>query len=248
MFFNLFKVLGLLIRWIDLILLTIILYILALLPRSWTKSFYPKLFWIWCRHFVRALNVDLKLSQHNIEPLPDRYLLIANHPSAFEDIGIPSLFDVYSLAKEGVRHWPIAGPISEAAGTLYVIRSNKDSRKEAYQNMIDALKSGKNLAVYPEGGCFGRRVHDFRYGPFDISRQSGVPILPIFLHYEAQDDFEWGNGQTLIDKIRHFMATKNNRATYHVYDAIDPKDFDSKEEYMQHVHDLYKKWETKYFD
>ncbi len=248
MFFNLFKVIGLLIRWVDLILLTLILYILAKLPRSWTESYYPKLFWIWCRHFVRALNVNLKLSQHNIKPIPERYLLIANHPSAFEDIGIPSLFDVYSLAKEGVRHWPIAGPISEAAGTLYVIRSNKDSRKEAYQNMIDALKSGKNLAVYPEGGCFGRRIHDFRYGPFDISLQSGIPILPIFLHYEAQDDFEWGEGQTLIDKIKHFMATKSNRATYHVYDAIDPKDFDTKEAYMKHVHDLYKKWETKYFD
>ena len=248
MFHNLFKIISLIIRWIDLIILTVILYLLALLPRAWTESFYPKLFWIWCRHFVRALNVDLKLSQHNTESIPEHYLLIANHPSAFEDIGIPSLFNVYSLAKEGVRHWPVAGPISEAAGTLYVIRSNKDSRKEAYQNMIDALNLGKNLAVYPEGGCFGRRIHEFRYGPFDISLKTGIPVLPIFLHYEAQDDFEWGDGQTLIDKIKHFMATKNNRATYHVYDAIDPTEFDDKESYMRHVHDLYKKWETKYFD
>lgn len=248
MFYSLFKFFSLLIRGIDLILLTIVLYLLALLPHRWTDTFYPKLFWIWCRHFVRALNVDLKLSQHNIDPIPERYLLIANHPSAFEDIGIPSLFNVYSLAKEGVRHWPIAGRISEAAGTLYVIRSNKASRKIAYQNIIDSLNSGKNLAVYPEGGCFGRRIHEFRYGPFDISLKTGIPILPIFLHYEAQDDFEWGDGQTLPEKLRHFMATKNNRATYHVYDAIEPEDFVDKESYMQHVHGLYQKWESKYFD
>lgn len=248
MFYNLFKFFSLTFRWIDLIFLTALLYFLALLPRHWTASFYPNLFWIWCRHFVRALNVDLKLSQHNIDPLPERYILVANHPSAFEDIGIPSLFNVYTLAKEGVRHWPIAGPISEAAGTLYVIRSNVGSRKAAYLNMIKAVESGKNLAVYPEGGCFGRRIHDFRYGAFDISLKTGIPILPIFLHYEAQDDFEWGEGQTLFDKIKHFMATKNNRATYHVYDAIEPSKFNNKEDYMNSVHSLYKKWEMKYFD
>ncbi len=247
MFYTLFKTIAMILLWIDLIILTLVLYLLAKLPRSWTQSFYPKLFWIWCRHFVRALNVDLKVSQHNIDPLPDHYLLIANHPSAFEDIGIPAMFDVFCLAKEGVRHWPIAGPISEAAGTLYVIRSNKESRKEAYQNIIDALRSGKNIAVYPEGGCFGRRINEFRYGPFDISLQTDVPILPVFLHYEAQDDFEW-QGQTLIEKIKDFLKTKNNRATYHVYDAISPENFQSKEEYMRYVHNLYKKWEARYFD
>ena len=248
MFYNIFKFFSLFIRWVDLILLTILLYFLALLPHRWTSSFYPKLFWIWCRHFVRALNVDLKLSQHNIEPLPKRYILIANHPSAFEDIGIPSLFNVFSLAKEGVRHWPIAGPISEAAGTLYVIRSDMKSRKKAYSEMIKVVEAGKNLAVYPEGGCFGRRIHQFRYGAFDISLKTGVPILPIFLHYEAQDDFEWGEDQTLLDKVKHFLATKNNRATYHVYDAVSPEQFENKESYSAHVHDLYKKWESKYFD
>lgn len=247
MFYTIFNTIGLLFRWLDLILITVLLYVLAQLPHAWTASFYPKLFWVWSRHFVRGLNVDLKLSQHNIDPLPDRYILIANHPSAFEDIGIPSLFNVYSLAKSGVKKWPIAGPISEAAGTLYVSRNSLKSRTKAYQDMIELVNSGKNLAVYPEGGCFGRRIQDFRYGPFDISLKTGVPILPIFLHYEAQDDFEWAE-ETLPDKIKDFLKTKNNRATYHVYDAINPKDFDDKKVYMKHVHALYKKWESRYFD
>ena len=128
MFYILAKSISLFFRWIDLLLISIVLFLLALLPTRWTQSFYPRLFWTWCRHFVRALNVDLKLSQHNINPIPKHYILIANHPSAFEDVGIPSLFNVYSLAKAAVRKWPIAGPISAAAGTLYVQRNSMKSR------------------------------------------------------------------------------------------------------------------------
>ncbi|MEE9447543.1 MAG: lysophospholipid acyltransferase family protein [Arenicellales bacterium] len=247
MFYSLVKYISLFFRWIDLVLISTALYLFALLPDAWIKPIYPTLFWSWCRHFVRALNVDLKLSQHNVDPLPKHYILIANHPSAFEDVGIPSLFNVYSVAKSEVRKWPVAGRISDAAGTLYVKRSSLKSRKQVHEDMIELVSSGRNLAIYPEGGCFGRRIQPFRNGPFDVSLRTGVPILPIFLHYEAQDDFEWDE-ETLMDKIKDFIKTQNNRATYHVYDAIDPKNFEDKNSYKEHVHALYKKWETQYFD
>jgi len=70
----------------------------------------------------------------------------------------------------------------------------------------------------------------------------------VFLHYEAQDDFEWRDPQTLIHKIWHFMTTQNNRANYYVFDAIDPKQFSSKEEYTEYTHKLYLKWQEKYLE
>ena len=58
--------------------------------------------------------------------------------------------------------------------------------------MVDAVNAGQNIALYPEGGCKGRRLfHEFKSGAFEVSMRTGVPILPVFLHYEAQDDFEW---------------------------------------------------------
>ncbi len=67
------------------------------------RPFYYSLFRFWCRSFARALGVDLRLHQKNTRALPKHYILIANHPSAFEDIGIPALFPVHSLAKIEVR-------------------------------------------------------------------------------------------------------------------------------------------------
>jgi len=249
MFYYVFRIIKIGLLWIDFIFLTTLLYLLSFLSKKLLSGFYPFLFRVWCKSFVRALGVDLKLNQKNLNKLPEQYILIANHPSALEDVGVPALFDVYSLAKIEVKSWPIFGRISEAAGTLYVHRESKESRAEAGQKIANGLESGKSIALYPEGGCKGRRIFEsFRYGAFDISIQTGIPILPVFLHYESQEDFEWAEPHTLIHKIWHFLTTKNNRATYYVYDALNPTDFSSKEEYMEHAHKLYLQWQAKYLE
>ena len=249
MFYYLARIFRIFALWADLFILTALLYLFSFLPRKLLGRPYYRMFRVWCRAFVRALDVDLKLHQKNLNPVPRQYILIANHPSAFEDVGIPALFEVHSLAKEEVRDWWIVGRISEAAGTLYVKRESKDSRRAAAENLVREVQQGKNVALYPEGGCKGKRIFEsFRYGAFDVSMQTGVPVLPVFLHYEAQDDFEWRDPHTLIDKLFHFLNTKNNTANYYVFDAIDPAQFETKEEFTEHAWNLYKQWQKKYLE
>jgi 1-acyl-sn-glycerol-3-phosphate acyltransferase len=237
---------------IELVVFNQLLYIMTLLPAFLVRRmqpFYFVMLRLWSKLFVQALGVNLHLHEKNIKPLPDHYILVANHPSAFEDVGIPALFPVLSLAKAGVRDWWFAGRITWAGGNLFVKRDDRESRKRAYQELIDTVNAGHNVAVYPEGGCKGRRIFEtFRYGPFDISIKTGVPILPVFLHYEMQDVFEWRKPQTLLHKLWHFLWAQNKRANYYVYDAIDPSQFKDKVEYMEYVHNLYLKWQARYLD
>ncbi|MDX1811688.1 MAG: lysophospholipid acyltransferase family protein [Gammaproteobacteria bacterium] len=249
MFYYIIRFIWRLFLILDFVILTAFLYLLTYLPKSLLKTFYHKLFRIWCWAFSRALGIDLKIHQKYKGRLPDQYLLIANHPSAFEDIGVPALFNVYSLAKIEVKKWFVVGKISEAAGTLYVHRESKESRNAAAEEIAAQLKSGKNIALYPEGGCKGRRIFQtFFYGAFDISLRTGIPILPVFLHYEAQEDFEWQAPYTLMDKIRHFLTTKNNRVNYYVFDPLNPEDFENKQQFMEYTHALYLKWQAKYLE
>ena len=232
----------------DFIALTAILWLLSWLP--WPGR-HPaaRLFHAWCRSFVRALGVDLRLHQKNRKRLPGRYILIANHPAAFEDIGIPALFDVVSLAKAQVADWFIVGRISQAGGTLYFDRDDPASRDQAIETMVNAVNAGHNIALYPEGGCKGRRLyHEFKSGAFEVSMRTGVPILPVFLHYEAQDDFEWQPPYTLPDKIRHMLFTVNNRANYYVFDPLDPKDFADKYAMKAAAYEKYVDWNEKYLE
>ncbi len=234
--------------WIDFVLFTTLLYLLTYLP--W-RAPHPvaRLFHAWCRSFVRALDVDLRLHQHNLRPLPKHFILIANHPSAFEDIGIPALFDVVSLAKVQVQDWFVVGRISVAAGTLYVDRDDAESRQQAVDTMVAAVAAGRNLALYPEGGCKGRRLYgEFKSGAFEVSMRSGVPIVPVFLHYEAQDDFEWQDPYTLPDKIRHMMCAVNNRANYHVFDPLEPKDFADKYQMKAEAYRRFAEWNRRFLD
>jgi 1-acyl-sn-glycerol-3-phosphate acyltransferase len=231
----------------DFIAFTAFLYLFAWLP--WPgRHPVARMFGAWSRSFVRALGVDLRLHQKNRAHLPKRYILIANHPSAFEDVGIPALFDVVSLAKVQVADWFIVGRISKAAGTLYVDRDDPASRHAAIDTMVNAVNSGQNIALYPEGGCKGRRLyHEFLSGAFDVSIRTGVPILPVFLHYEAQDDFEW-QGQTLPDRIRQMLFTVNDRANYYVFDPLDPKDFADKYAMKTAAYEKYVDWNEKYLE
>jgi len=244
----LLRLLRKIVGWIDFLGLTALVYLLAWLPWPGTHP-VARLFPAWCRAFVRALDVDLRVHQKNRRRLPKRFIIIANHPSAFEDIGIPAVFGVVSLAKLQVQDWFIVGRISKAAGTLYVDRDNPESREQAVQDMVDAVNAGRNIALYPEGGCTGRRVFEtFKSGAFEVSMRTGVPILPIFLHYEAQDDFEWQPPYNLPDKIRHMMTAINNRANYYVYDPLDPRDYADKQAMKVAAHALYERWNAQYLE
>lgn len=234
--------------WLFLIALSITLSALSYMPRALSGRYYHFLARIWCRLFVYALDVDLRLQHRNKQALPEKYILIANHPSALEDFGVPALFDIHPLAKAEVRHWFVLGRISDYAGTVFVERENAHSRKMALQSLIKAVQAGKNIAIFPEGGCKGARIYEkFQTGAFDISLQTGVPILPVFLQYIDQATFEWTD-ESLVKKLWQIFKTNNNRVNYYVFDAIPADSFKDKESYAKHVHALYIEWQKEFLD
>jgi 1-acyl-sn-glycerol-3-phosphate acyltransferase len=249
MFYLLGKGLIRVIAGLDMLLGTTVLYLLSFLPHRFTHRWYPKLFQIWCTLFIRALGVNLKVHQKNLQALPKHFMVIGNHPSAFEDIGLPAIFKARFLAKEEIKDWWILGRISLAANTLYVKRESKESRTIAREAIIQALQKGDNIGLYPEGGCKGRRVFlPFHYGCFDIAIQTDVPIIPVFLHYEAQEDFEWGLKESLVQKIWAILKAQNKTVNYYVFDAIHPSQFANHQSLCQYVQNLYLKWQVRYLE
>ena len=237
------------VAWLDLILATALLYGLTFLPEKFTWQWYPRLFRMWCLIFIRALGVRLKLIQKNQHSLPKHYIVIGNHPSVLEDLAMPALFDARFLAKEQIKDWWFLGRLSVATRTLYVKRESKESRKQARIALIRALQAGDNVGLYPEGGCKGRRIFiPFQYGTFDVAMKTGTPIIPVFLYYEAQEDFEWGETETLLHKLWKIAVSQNKTANYYVFDAIDPAKFESKEALCHHVQNLYLQWQAKYLE
>ncbi len=248
MLLTFFSILRWIIGWLDLLLATSIVYPLSYLPPHFTRFYLQPLYQYWASSFVRALGVQLKLHQKNSHALPKQMILIANHPSVFEDIGMSALFPVRYLAKSAVKNWWIVGKISQATGTFYVNREDKIDRQRSFEALVQALKEGDSIGLYPEGGCKGRRIYlPFRYGVFELSMQSKIPIVPVFLHYESQVDFEWQN-EHLLYKLWQIMRSQNRTAHYYIYDAIDPTQFESKEAFCTYVQNCYLEWQKRYLD
>lgn len=230
-------------------LFTTLMYLLSYLPGMQDNRLYFFLFRFWCRGFIRALGLKLIIHQKNTLSIPQQYILISNHPSAVEDIAMPALYPVHSLAKIEVKTWFIVGRINKVAGTLYVDREDPDSRQKTVDNMLEAATEGKNIALYPEGGCTGRRItQEFKRGAFELSIRSGVPILPVLIYYQAQEDFEWQPPYTLVDKIWHFLISRNKRVEIFQYDVVDPGQFKDKYEFSAYMEDFYRKKQTKYLE
>jgi len=232
---------------VDFILFTMAMYLLSFLPQS-LLSFYRPLFRYWCKSFIEALGVQLFIHQKYKTQLPQHYLVISNHPSAFEDIGMSSIFKARFLAKEEMKDWFILGRISMAAGSLYVKRDNKHSRAEALQALTDWLEKGESVGLYPEGGCFDRRLTlPFHTAAFHAAFKTNTAILPVFLQYEAQEDFEWKH-QTLIRKIWEMATARNPRVNYHIFEPILPHAYADKDALVDAIEKQYLSWQAQYLE
>lgn len=235
--------------WIEFVILTTILYLFSWIPfgRNIFSRIYRSIYRYWLIVFVKTVNIDLRIHQRYLKKIPKQYIVVANHPSLLDNIGLAQVFDVRYLAKAEVKNWPIFGRITTAAGTMYVDREDKASRKATYTLLSDVIKNKYSIGVYIEGGCKGKRIHlPFKAGAFETAIENKIPVIPVLINYEAQEDIAWGLNEGTIEKVYNIMTAKNNVAHYHIFEAVDPSEFNSATELREYMQDLYLKWQDKY--
>lgn len=137
----------------------------------------------WARVIVFALGIKLIIEgSENI--LKDKsYVVVANHQS---QIDIPILVmavrtNLRIIAKKELFKIPFLGWGMKAVGMLEVDRSN-------HKQSIETLKKAENIVkeqhlsvlVFPEGTRSpDGKIHPFKKGPFVLSINTGLPILPV---------------------------------------------------------------------
>lgn len=118
------------------------------------------------------------------------YLIVANHV-CIEDI--PTLGQAlkdrhfYLLVSDEDRY-TIDGLGLELNGVEWVKRVDKDSRKKAYANIVEALKRGKDFAMYPESTWNlspNQLLLPMNYGCIRMALDAGVKILPVVTFFEG---------------------------------------------------------------
>jgi len=136
----------------------------------------------WCR--LVAWTIFARIHVRGVEHVqPGRpYVYMANHASL---IDTPALFaylpyPFWIMAKKSLFYVPFMGWHLWTAGHFPIDRTNPRKTATSVRRVIDGVKHGRSLAVFPEG----KRTEDgalqpFEPGAFKIALRAGVPIVPV---------------------------------------------------------------------
>jgi 1-acyl-sn-glycerol-3-phosphate acyltransferase len=133
---------------------------------------------------VMNLKVEL-IGKPTISPA----LYVSNHRSFADPIVICTYLDAFVIAKAEVAKYPIINKGAELTGVIYVKRDDKDSRSATRVAMVDTMKKGYNILVYPEGTVGTDKLTlDFKKGTFIEASNNDFPIIPIAIEYRDKVD------------------------------------------------------------
>lgn len=171
-----------------------LMFLASLLPFKIRRV--PAALWIVVyasRIFTYIFNVRIKST--NLELLRRHEgLILMNHMSYLEALGILSLAPVRFLAAIEVRRRPVSGWMAERVGTIFVERDDASSRAAARDALLGVMSTSlfPPLVVFPEGRLGdGEHLHQFRYGIFDIACQGRIPYLLCAVQFNRPDVSVW---------------------------------------------------------
>jgi 1-acyl-sn-glycerol-3-phosphate acyltransferase len=136
----------------------------------------------WCRLIAWTIGARIRvLGSDNVGP-DQSYVYMANHSSL---IDIPALFAYLPhqfriMAKKELFYVPFMGWHLWSSGNFPVDRGDGRKTARSLRRVIEGVRAGKSLAVFPEGTrTHDGRLMEFKPGAFKIALRSGAPIVPV---------------------------------------------------------------------
>jgi 1-acyl-sn-glycerol-3-phosphate acyltransferase len=136
----------------------------------------------WAERMLNLLGISLTVL--GTPPAHGPVLVISNHLSWLDILTIHAARHVRFVSKSVVRHWPVIGPMSTAAGTLYIERERPRDAMRVVHHMTEALRNGDVIAVFPEGTTSdGHGLLPFHANLLQAAISSGAPVQPAALRF-----------------------------------------------------------------
>ncbi|MBC7618598.1 MAG: 1-acyl-sn-glycerol-3-phosphate acyltransferase [Candidatus Saccharibacteria bacterium] len=111
-------------------------------------------------------------------------LLASNHISWADIVVMHAARHCRFISKDDVKHWPIVGTLAPAAGTLYISRESPRDAMRVVHHMVECLKAGDVLAVFPEGTTGdGSALLPFHGNLLQAAISADAPVQPVALSF-----------------------------------------------------------------
>ena len=146
------------------------------LTHRWIRWWSLGLMWVFG---LRAVRVG--------QPLPDPVLFVANHSSWIDIELLHSQRAACFVAKAEIAHWPLVGWLAASGGTIFHRRGNNYSLAAVMAVMVERLREGRSVAVFPEGGSgYHGVLKVFHARIFQAALDAEVPVQPVALRFARE--------------------------------------------------------------
>ncbi len=164
---------------------------------------------IWGKIFFFMIGQPVKVTYETELDAKRAYVFCANHFSyldiAMMGVVVKNYFAF--MGKSSVKKVPLFGYMFTKLH-IQVDRTAKNSRIKALTRSIKALKSGRSIMIFPEGGIFSTNfpemIQPFKDGAFSMAIENQVPIVPISLldNYKVMPEtlFKWHKIRVIVHK------------------------------------------------
>lgn len=112
-------------------------------------------------------------------------LMMSNHLSYIDIWMIPKYTITVFVAKAEVKKMPLVGWGASAVNTVYVDRSDKESRRATKNEIAERIRNGRSVIIFPEGTTGdGNGLLPLKPGMFYVAAEESFPIIPVAIFYE----------------------------------------------------------------
>lgn len=132
----------------------------------------------WSRQMLDIMGVELVVRGH--PPVHGPVLLVANHISWLDIVVMEAAQPARFVSKADVKAWPLLGTLVTGVGTLYIERENRRDAMRVVHQMVESLRAGDVLAVFPEGTTGdGQTLLPFHANLLQAAISANAPVLPV---------------------------------------------------------------------
>ncbi len=150
-------------------------------PRRARPDLYFRFARRWGKLFLLGSRCTLEGAKHI--PSDRAVILASNHQSAFDIPLFHALMPVSFrwVSKRAFFSWPFIGRALKNMQAIGVVHGSRSEIRGAWQEAVEALKTGHDLVIFPEGTWGDRegRMLPFQKGVIRIAREANVPVVPI---------------------------------------------------------------------
>lgn len=147
-------------------------------------------------------------------------LVVGNHLGFIDVMAAQSIQPCVFVTSLDMKRTPILGQIADLAGCAYVDRQNRANIELELKELIEVLKSGFRLGLYPEAmASNGEQVLPFKKTLLQAAGYAGRPIRPYVFNitkvndrpvrFEDRDYVCWYGDQSFLESICRTFQLKS---------------------------------------